>query len=42
MELDFLVSEVWWSGNNHGIGVGILVKEELCEKVLEVRRNVTE
>ena len=28
----------WWSGNNDGIErVGILVKEELCEKVVEVR-----
>ena len=30
-------SKLWWSGNNNGIGgVGILVKEELCEKVVEV------
>ena len=29
-----------WSGNNHGTGgVGILVKKELCEKVVEVRRK---
>ena len=29
-----------WSGNNDGIGgVGILVKEELCEKVVKVRRK---
>ena len=32
--------KLWWSGNNDGIGgVGILVKEGLCEKVLEVRRK---
>ena len=31
---------MWWSGNNDGIGgVGILVKERLCEKVEEVRRK---
>ena len=30
----------WWSGNNEGTGgVGIMVKEELCEKVVEVRRK---
>ena len=29
-----------WSENNHGTGgVGILVKKELCEKVVEVRRK---
>ena len=32
--------KLWWSGNRDGIGgVGILVKEELCEKVVEVRRG---
>ena len=32
--------KLWWSGNNDGIGeVGILVKEELCKKVVEVRRK---
>ena len=32
--------KLWWSGNNDGIGgVEILVKEELCEKVVEVRRT---
>ena len=32
--------KLWWSGNNDGMGVvGILVKEELCEKVVEVRRK---
>ena len=32
--------KLWWSGNNDGIrGVGILVQEELCEKVVEVRRK---
>ena len=30
--------KLWWSGNSSGIkGVGILVKEELCEKVVDVR-----
>ena len=29
----------WWCGNDDKIGgVDILVKEELCEKVVEVRR----
>ena len=29
-----------WSGNNNRIGgIEILVKEELCEKVVEVRRK---
>ena len=29
-----------WSENNHGTGgVGILVKKELCEKVVEVRKK---
>ena len=28
----------WWSGKGDGVGgVGIIVKEELCEKVVEVR-----
>ena len=32
--------KLWWSGNSDGMGgVGVLVKEELCEKVMEVRRN---
>lgn len=32
--------KLWWSGNSEGIGgVGVLVKEELCEKVVEVRRR---
>ena len=31
---------MWWSGNNDGISdVRILVKEELCEKVVEIRRK---
>ena len=31
---------MWWSGNSSGIGeVGILVKEVLCEKVVDVRRR---
>ena len=30
----------WWSGNSDGTGgVGVLVKEELCEKVVEMRRK---
>ena len=32
---------LWWSGNNDGIGsIEILVKEELCEKVVEVQRKI--
>ena len=32
--------KLWWSGNDSGMnGVGILVKEELCEKVVEIRRR---
>lgn len=32
--------KLWWKGNNDGVGgVGVLVKEELCEKVVEVRRR---
>ena len=32
--------ELWWSGNRNGIGgVEILVKGELCKKVVEVRRK---
>ena len=27
---------LWWSGNGVG-GVGVMVKEELCEKVVDVR-----
>ena len=31
---------MWWSGNSDGMaGVGVLVKEDLCEKVVEVRRR---
>ena len=30
--------KVWWSGIGDGVGgVGVMVKEELCEKVVEVR-----
>ena len=30
--------KLWWSGNNDGTeGVGVLVKEELCEKIVEVQ-----
>ena len=32
--------KLWWSGNRSAIGgVGILVKEELCEKVVDVWRK---
>jgi len=32
--------KLWWSGNNSGTGgIGISVKEELCEKIVEVRRK---
>ena len=31
--------EQWWSGKEDGVGgVGVMVKEELCEKIVEVRR----
>ena len=31
--------KLWWSGKGDGVdGVEVLVKEELCEKVVEVRR----
>ena len=30
---------LWWSEKGDGVGgVGVMVKEELCEKVAEVRR----
>ena len=29
----------WWSGKGDGVGgVGVMVNEELCEKVVEARR----
>ena len=32
--------KLWWSGNSDGMeAVGVLVKEELCEKVVEVQRK---
>ena len=32
--------KLWWSGNSSGIGgVGILIKEEISEKVVNVRRK---
>ncbi|XP_068738387.1 uncharacterized protein [Montipora capricornis] len=32
--------KLWWSGNSDGTGgVRVLVKEEMCEKVVEVRRK---
>ena len=34
------IYKLWWSGNNGGTGaVGILVKEELCEKAVEVQKK---
>ena len=31
--------KLWWSGIGDGVGgVGVMVKEELCDKVVEVRR----
>ena len=31
--------KLWWSGKGDGAGgVGVMVKEELCEKVVEVSR----
>ena len=32
-------NKLWWSRNNDGLGVGILVKEQLYEKVVEVLRK---
>ena len=30
--------KLWWSGNSDGMeSVGVSLKEELCEKVVEVR-----
>ena len=30
---------LWWSGKRDRVGgVGVMVKKELCEKVVEVRR----
>ncbi|XP_067052694.1 uncharacterized protein [Acropora muricata] len=35
--------KLWWSGNSDGTGgVGVLVKEELCEKVVESGRTAAE
>ena len=31
--------KLWWSGKGDGvIGVGVIVKEKLCDKVVEARR----
>ena len=31
--------KLWWSGKGDGVGgVGVMVKEELCERLVEVRR----
>ena len=33
-------NKLWWSGKWDGVGgVGVMVKEELCERVVEVRRK---
>ena len=30
--------KLWWSGKEDGVGgVGVMVKDELCEKEVEVR-----
>ena len=35
--------KLWWSENSDGTGgVGVLVKEELCEKVVECKGRATE
>ena len=40
MRLKSEYGKLWWSGNSNGTGgVGVLVKEELCEKLVEVRRK---
>ena len=32
--------KLWWSRKGNGVGgAGVMVKEELCEKVVEVRRE---
>ena len=31
--------KLWWFGNNNGISVGILVSEELCEKVVGSKKK---
>ena len=34
---------LWWSGKGDGVGgVGVMVKEELCAKVLEVPSQITD
>ena len=31
--------KLWWSAKGDGVsGVGVMVKEELCEKVVEARK----
>ena len=33
--------KLWWSGKKDGVGcVGVMVKDELCEKLVEVRRVI--
>ena len=39
MEIKGRRYKLWWSEKGDGVGgVGAMVKEELCEKVVEVRR----
>ena len=34
-----MLYKLWWSGRGDGVGgMGAMVKEELCETVVEVRR----
>ena len=33
--------KLWWSAKGDGVGgVGVMVKEELCEKVMEARKVI--
>ena len=32
--------KLWFSGKGDGFVVGVMVKEQLCEKVVEVRRVI--
>ena len=39
LELNERRYKLWWSGKGDAVGgVGVMVKEELCVKVVEVRR----
>ena len=34
-----MTCKLWWSGNGDGVGgLGVMVKVELCEKMVDVRR----